>query len=60
MKDFDPIAFASTCLIILALLGFAFIAILVKENIDIVQVQLFAVLGLIFLGHKLYDHFKSF
>ena len=60
MKDFNPIAFASTCLIILALLGFAFLAMLIKENIDMVQVQLFAILGLTFLGHRLYNHFKSF
>jgi hypothetical protein len=60
MKDFDPIAFASTCLTILALLGFSFIAILVKENIDIIQVQLLAILGLVFIGHRLYTHFKSF
>jgi len=60
MKDFNPIAFASTCLIILALLGFSFLAILVKEYSYIVQVQALAVLGLTFLGHRLYNHFKSF
>ena len=60
MKDFDPIAFASACLIILALSGFALIFMLVKENSHILQVQLFGILGIVFLGHKLYNHFKSF
>lgn len=60
MKDFNPIAFASTCIVILALLGFAFLTMLVKEYSYIVQVQALAILGLTFLGHKLYNHFKSF
>lgn len=60
MKKFDPTAFLSTIFVILALLGFSFLVILVKEYSYILQVQALAILGLVFIGHKLYNHFKSF
>jgi hypothetical protein len=41
-------------------LGFSFLVILVKEYSYILQVQALAILGLVFIGHKLYNHFKSF
>lgn len=60
MKKFDPIAFASTILIILALIGFSFLSILAEEHFDILQVKLIVIVSLLFLGHKLYDYFKTF
>ena len=46
-------------LIILAILGFSFIVILLRDNFDIFQVKLIAITLLLFIGHASYNVAKK-
>ena len=46
-------------LIILAILGFSFIVILLRDNFDIFQVKLIAITLLLFIGHISYKTAKK-
>jgi len=46
-------------LIILAILGFSFLVILLRDNFDIFQVKLITLILLLFIGHATYNTAKK-
>jgi hypothetical protein len=52
-------SFITALIIILAVLGFSFIAILLRDNFEIFQVKLIAITILLFIGHASYNVAKK-
>ena len=46
-------------IIVLAVLGFSFIAVLLRDNFDVFQVKLIAITLLLFIGHSSYNVAKK-
>ena len=52
-------SFITALIIILAVLGFSFLVILLRDNFEIFQVKLIAITILLFIGHASYNVAKK-
>ena len=52
-------SFITALIMVLAILGFSFIAILLRDNFEIFQVKLIVVTVLLFIGHVSYNTAKK-
>ncbi len=52
-------SFITALIMVLAVLGFSFIAILLRDNFEIFQVKLIVVTVLLFIGHVSYNTAKK-
>jgi hypothetical protein len=52
-------SFITALIIILAVLGFSFLVILLRDNFEIFQVKLIAIIILLFIGHISYNTAKK-